>query len=195
MPGTGTGGIVDKITAAKCPGFGDLVTFIGCLTRPIIVDPPTLKKTFSPRLFHNAGSLASAECPEQTGNLRSTPMTDDDKSELEFSPLSGEFASDGNTLQVQIYRFLRGEEGSILEVIDREGTSTVWDAPSQRTKLRTLNFFGPSKRKASRPFLRYRVLAGDISLQGAPSLAAAALYFVGYCERQIVAISPIIGFC
>lgn len=81
-------------------------------------------------------------------------MTDDDESELEFSPLSGEFASDGITLQVQIYRFLRGEEGWILEVIDREGTSTVWDAPFATDEAAYSEFFRTVEKEGIKTFLK-----------------------------------------
>jgi hypothetical protein len=53
---------------------------------------------------------------------------DNDGPELENSPLSGEFSRDGITVRVEIYRLLHGDEGWILEVVDHEGTSTVWEA-------------------------------------------------------------------
>jgi hypothetical protein len=53
---------------------------------------------------------------------------DKDEPELENSPLGGEFSSDGITVRVEIYRLLHGDEGWILEVVDLEGTSTVWEA-------------------------------------------------------------------
>ena len=49
----------------------------------------------------------------------------DDDVEIEMSPLCQELTDRGKTLQVKIYR---GEEkGWILEVVNGEGTSTVWD--------------------------------------------------------------------
>jgi len=53
-------------------------------------------------------------------------MPEDDDYEIEYSPLSQKITRDGITVEVCIYR---GEDdlGWILEVIDQEGTSTVWD--------------------------------------------------------------------
>jgi len=49
----------------------------------------------------------------------------DDDVEIEMSPLCQKLTDSGKTVQVEIYR---GEEkGWILEVVDEEGTSTVWD--------------------------------------------------------------------
>ena len=55
-------------------------------------------------------------------------IDENDEPELQNSPLSGEFSRDGITVRLEIYRLLRGDEGWILEVVDHEGTSTVWDA-------------------------------------------------------------------
>lgn len=52
-------------------------------------------------------------------------MTDDP--EIIVSPLSGEFTSEGITVEVQIYRLATSEEWS-LEVVDNDDNSTVWDA-------------------------------------------------------------------
>lgn len=52
-------------------------------------------------------------------------MTDDP--EIIVSPLSGEFTSEGITVEVQIYRLATNEEWS-LEVVDEDDNSTVWDA-------------------------------------------------------------------
>ena len=48
--------------------------------------------------------------------------------EIIMSPLCREICEDGNRIQVDIYR---GEDksGWILEVIDEENASTVWDEP------------------------------------------------------------------
>ena len=48
--------------------------------------------------------------------------------EIVMSPLCREISRDGTRIQVDIYR---GEDESewILEVIDEENTSTVWDDP------------------------------------------------------------------
>lgn len=43
-----------------------------------------------------------------------------------LSPLSGKVTKDGITVDVQIYRLENGKEWC-LEVVDEEGTSTVWE--------------------------------------------------------------------
>ncbi|MBR9880964.1 MAG: hypothetical protein GYB17_15870 [Gammaproteobacteria bacterium] len=49
----------------------------------------------------------------------------DDNVEIEMSPLCQELTDSRKTVQVEIYR---GEEkGWILEVVDEEGSSTVWN--------------------------------------------------------------------
>jgi uncharacterized protein len=52
-------------------------------------------------------------------------MSDDDY-KIEYSSLCQNFSEGSVTVQVQIYR---GEDdpGWILEVVDQEGNSTVWD--------------------------------------------------------------------
>lgn len=52
-------------------------------------------------------------------------MSDDP--EIIVSPFSGEFTSEGITVEVQIYRLATSEEWS-LEVVDKDDNSTVWDA-------------------------------------------------------------------
>lgn len=49
-----------------------------------------------------------------------------DEYPIHYSPLSRVVVEQGHTLQIQIYR---GDDdaGWLLEVIDAEGTSTVWD--------------------------------------------------------------------
>jgi hypothetical protein len=48
--------------------------------------------------------------------------------EIVMSPLCREITVDGTTIQIDIYR---GEDDSgwILEVIDEENASTIWDEP------------------------------------------------------------------
>ena len=48
--------------------------------------------------------------------------------EIVMSPLCREITRDGTTIQVDIYRG-EDESGWILEVIDEENASTVWDEP------------------------------------------------------------------
>ena len=50
-----------------------------------------------------------------------------DDYEVHMSPLSQAISSGGKTVQVDIYR--AGDDGWILEVIDQQNTSTVWDDP------------------------------------------------------------------
>lgn len=45
---------------------------------------------------------------------------------LEHSSLSGLFTRDGITVEVQIYRFAGTADAWVLEVVDQEGSSTVW---------------------------------------------------------------------
>ena len=47
--------------------------------------------------------------------------------ELEESPLSCRVTRDGITVRVLIYRFAGTSDPWKLEVVDVEGTSTVWD--------------------------------------------------------------------
>jgi len=48
--------------------------------------------------------------------------------EIIMSPLCREIIEDGAKIQVDIYRN-EGESGWILEVIDEENASTIWDEP------------------------------------------------------------------
>ena len=48
--------------------------------------------------------------------------------EIVMSPLCREIIQDGTRVQVDIYRG-EDESGWILEVIDKENASTVWDEP------------------------------------------------------------------
>ena len=48
--------------------------------------------------------------------------------EIIMSPLCREISGDGTKIQVDIYRG-KDDSGWILEVIDEENTSTVWDDP------------------------------------------------------------------
>ena len=45
---------------------------------------------------------------------------------LEYSPLCDNFTRDGLTVRVQIYRIASRGDGWSLEVVDHNGTSTVW---------------------------------------------------------------------
>jgi hypothetical protein len=48
--------------------------------------------------------------------------------EIIMSPLCREISDDGTKIQVDIYRG-ENESGWILEVIDEENASTIWDDP------------------------------------------------------------------
>ena len=56
-----------------------------------------------------------------TGKIMSAP-------EIIMSPLCREISEDGTKIQVDIYRG-ENETGWILEVIDEENASTIWDDP------------------------------------------------------------------
>jgi hypothetical protein len=58
-------------------------------------------------------------------------MSDDPK--LIDSPLSGSFTRDEITVQVHIYR-LEEESHWVLEVVDKDDTSTVWDEKFETDK-------------------------------------------------------------
>lgn len=58
-------------------------------------------------------------------------MNDDPK--LIDSPLSGSFTRDEITVQVHIYR-LEEDSHWVLEVVDRDDTSTVWDEKFETDK-------------------------------------------------------------
>ncbi|MCJ2081211.1 hypothetical protein [Methylobacterium sp. J-090] len=47
--------------------------------------------------------------------------------DLEMSPLGGAISRDGLTVKVYIYRFAGTADTWTLEVVDREGCSTVWE--------------------------------------------------------------------
>ncbi len=49
------------------------------------------------------------------------------KAYFEYSPLCRTILHEGNTIEVEICR--GGEEGWLLEVIDRYGNSTFWEEP------------------------------------------------------------------
>ena len=55
-----------------------------------------------------------------------------DEIELIHSPLTQTYSADGHTLHIQIYR--SQDSAWILEVVDAQGTSTVWDDPFDTDK-------------------------------------------------------------
>ena len=52
----------------------------------------------------------------------------DDEYEIENSPLSQMFTQDGMTIEICIYRG-KGDADWVLEVVDEEQASTVWNKP------------------------------------------------------------------
>ncbi len=108
-------------------------------------------RSCSPRVGRASGAegegVVTSPAPRITASFRD--MVDEDDVELEESPLSGEVTRDGITLRVQIYRIRGSNEGWSLEVVDREGGSTVWqdlfpsDQDAYREFTRTLDAEGP----------------------------------------------------
>jgi hypothetical protein len=58
-------------------------------------------------------------------------MTNDTK--IIYSPLSGSFTQEGITVQVHIYRLDRDTDW-VLEVVDADDTSTVWEEKFETDK-------------------------------------------------------------
>lgn len=93
--------------------------------------------------------------------------------ELEFSPLSGLVTRNGITVEGRIYRFAEPDEHWKLEVIDQDGSSTVWDEVF------------PTDQEAYRVFHRTLDAEGihsfldDSPSDGAPHLAAEQLKPLG----------------
>lgn len=59
------------------------------------------------------------------GCRKGKAMVDDDP-EIESSPLSRSVAEDGITVRVEICRLVGKDERWLIEVVDHEGSSTVW---------------------------------------------------------------------
>jgi hypothetical protein len=53
--------------------------------------------------------------------------TIEEDAEIEDSPLSGTVSQYQISVELRIYRIAGSSDGWSLEVVDREGTSTVWD--------------------------------------------------------------------
>ncbi len=49
--------------------------------------------------------------------------------EIEYSPLCGRILGKGLSVEVKIFRIKDSGDDWTLEVVDREGGSTVWDDP------------------------------------------------------------------
>lgn len=57
-------------------------------------------------------------------HLSNTENHADNEYEIETSPLSQTLSRDGHTIEVEIYR---GDSGWILEVVDEDNNSTLWE--------------------------------------------------------------------
>ena len=53
----------------------------------------------------------------------------DDDYEIVMSPLSRKVTRDGTMVEILIYRSEHDDDDWILEVVDQDGGSTVWDDP------------------------------------------------------------------
>jgi hypothetical protein len=79
-------------------------------------------------------------------------MNDNDP-EIESSPLRGSVTRDDIAAQVKTYRLAGNEGGWSLEVVNQEGTSTVWhDLFLPLTSKRLANFIKRLKLRGSMPF-------------------------------------------
>ena len=61
-----------------------------------------------------------------------------DEHDLVTSPLSQVFEKDGHTVKVQIYS--SGQNDWVLEVVDADGNSTVWDGTFETDELALAEF-------------------------------------------------------
>jgi hypothetical protein len=78
-------------------------------------------------------------------------MVDDDP-EIETSPLSRSVTEDGITVRVEIYRLVGKDERWSLEVVDHEGSSTVWSNTFATDLEANTEFTERWKRRASALF-------------------------------------------
>jgi len=79
-------------------------------------------------------------------------MIEDDP-EIENSPLCEIITRDGITVRVEIYRLAGSDEGWSLEVVDREGGSTVWDGTFSSDKDAYAEFHQTLEAEGIRTFL------------------------------------------
>ena len=61
-----------------------------------------------------------------------------DEHDLVTSPLSQDFEKDGHTVKVEIYS--SGKNDWILEVVDDDGNSTVWDSAFESDDMALVEF-------------------------------------------------------
>lgn len=79
-------------------------------------------------------------------------MSDDDNTEIEFSPLCGSVTNDDITVRVEIYRLAGSSEGWTLEVEDQDGGSTVWTTTFATDKQAYEEFYRALEREGIRAF-------------------------------------------
>jgi len=79
-------------------------------------------------------------------------MVDDLDSKVERSGFSSEFWSAGEMVRVEIFR-LRGGDGWLLEVSNREGATTVFDEPFGTDQSAFQGFLRMIERDGIRSFL------------------------------------------
>lgn len=77
----------------------------------------------------------------------------DDDYEITYSLLSRDFTRDGMTVKVHIYRG-ENDKGWLLEVVDQENASTVWDETFSTDKAASDEFLSTVEREGIASFLR-----------------------------------------
>ena len=80
-------------------------------------------------------------------------MIEDDDPEIEESPLCERVTRDSVTVRVKIYRLAGSDGGWSLEVVDREGGSTVWDGTFSSDKDAYAEFLETLATEGIRTFL------------------------------------------
>ena len=77
----------------------------------------------------------------------------DDEFEIIFSPLSRDFTRDGMTVTVNIFRG-ETDDGWLLEVVDQENASTVWDETFSTDAAALEEFLSTVEKEGIATFLR-----------------------------------------
>jgi len=77
----------------------------------------------------------------------------DDDYEIMHSPLSKEFTRDGMTVRVNIFRG-ETDDGWLLEVVDQENASTVWDEKFETDQEALDQFLSTIEKEGIASFLR-----------------------------------------
>ena len=82
-------------------------------------------------------------------------MTDPtDEYEITYSPLSGDFRRDGTTVEVLIYQG-EDDDGWILEVVDQENASYLWDDKFPTDELAMREFLASVEKSGMKQFNPY----------------------------------------